>query len=71
MPLFQVESIDLLMESDDFGQVGQLEKVRDMYEEAINEVNTVKDFSLASDAKFEESLLNARMRSRSSEHRRE
>jgi pre-mRNA-splicing factor SYF1 len=45
-------------------RLGQFEKARDIYEESVNSVATVRDFSVVFDAyaKFEESLLNAKMK---------
>jgi len=50
--------------ADYYIRLGQFEKSRDIYEEAIHEVKTVRDFSIVFDAyaKFEESLLNARIK---------
>jgi pre-mRNA-splicing factor SYF1 len=50
--------------ADYYIRLGQFEKARDIYEESIHEVRTVRDFSLVFDAysKFEESLLNAKMK---------
>lgn len=44
--------------------LGQFDKARDIYEEAINSVSTVRDFTIIFDAyiKVEESLLTAKMR---------
>ncbi len=50
--------------ADYYIRLGQFEKARDIYEESIHTVHTVRDFSIAFDAyaKFEESLLNAKMK---------
>lgn len=50
--------------ADFYTRQGQFEKARDVYEEAINAVTTVKDFAIVFDAyaKVEESVLTARMR---------
>lgn len=44
-------------------RLGQLEKVRDVYEEAINSVSTVRDFTIIFDAylKVEESILSTKI----------
>merc|ERR1719498_2382161 len=48
---------------DHFIRLGQFEKARDVYEEAMASVSTVHDFSLIFDAysKFLESLITAHM----------
>lgn len=48
---------------DHFIRLGQFEKARDVYEEAMATVSTVHDFSLVFDAysKFTESLITAHM----------
>merc|ERR1719428_747941 len=48
---------------DHFIRLGQFEKARDVYEEAMSTVSTVHDFSLVFDAyaKFTESLITAHM----------
>jgi pre-mRNA-splicing factor SYF1 len=50
--------------ADYYIRLGQFEKARDIYEESIHSVHTVRDFSIVFDAyaKFEESLLNAKMK---------
>mmetsp|Transcript_24442 Transcript_24442/g.35917 ORF Transcript_24442/g.35917 Transcript_24442/m.35917 type:complete len:888 (+) Transcript_24442:79-2742(+) len=50
--------------ADFYIRLGQFEKARDVYEEAIHAVITVRDFTLVFDAyaKFEESVLMAKMR---------
>ena len=50
--------------ADYYTRQGQFEKARDIYEEAINSVATVKDFTIVFDAyvKVEESVLTAKMR---------
>lgn len=50
--------------------LGQFEKARDVYEEAIQAVVTVKDFTITFDcyAKFEESLLMAKMQNMNEEN---
>lgn len=49
--------------TDFYTRLGQFEKARDVYEEAIKTVITVRDFTIVFDAyaKFEESLLTAKM----------
>jgi pre-mRNA-splicing factor SYF1 len=49
--------------ADYYIRLGQFERARDVYEEAIESVVTVRDFSLAFDAyaQFEESMLTAKM----------
>lgn len=49
--------------ADFYTRQGQFEKARDIYEEAINSVATVKDFTIVFDAyvKVEESVLTAKM----------
>ena len=46
-----------------FIRLGQFEKARDVYDEAIQNVVTVRDFSIVFDAYvlFEESVLNAKI----------
>lgn len=53
--------------------MGQFEKARDIYEEAIHAVITVKDFSLIFDsyAKFEESVVMAKMQTKEEEEENE
>jgi len=50
--------------ADYFIRLGQFERARDVYEEAINSVTTVRDFSIVFDAyvKVEESILTAKIR---------
>lgn len=50
--------------ADYYIRLGQFEKVRDIYEEAIHDVKTVRDFTVVFDAyvKFEESVLMASMK---------
>lgn len=49
--------------ADYYTRLGQLERARDVYEEAVKAVVTVRDFTLIFDAyaKFEESILTAKM----------
>ena len=49
--------------ADYYIRLGQFEKARDVYEEAIHAVTTVRDFTVVFDAyaKFEESVLMAKM----------
>lgn len=49
--------------ADYYIRLGQFEKARDIYEEAIHAVTTVRDFTIIFDAyaKFEESVLMAKM----------
>ena len=56
--------------SDYFIRQGMFEKARDVYEEGLTTVITVRDFSLIFDAltTFETSLLEARMQVHSSSH---
>ena len=46
-----------------YTRLGQFERVRDVYEEAVSSVVTVHDFSTVFDAyaQFEESVLSAKM----------
>ncbi|CAN0161276.1 unnamed protein product, partial [Ectocarpus fasciculatus] len=50
--------------ADYYIRLGQFERARDVYEEAINSVVTVRDFTMVFDAytQFEESVLTAKMR---------
>ena len=50
--------------ADYYIRLGQFEKARDIYEESITSVQTVRDFSTVFDAyaKFEESVTNAKMK---------
>jgi pre-mRNA-splicing factor SYF1 len=50
--------------ADHYTRLGQFEKSRDVYEEAINSVTTVRDFTIVFDAyvKVEESVLTAKIR---------
>jgi pre-mRNA-splicing factor SYF1 len=50
--------------SDYYIRLGQFEKARDVYEEAINSVTTVRDFTIVFDAyvKVEESVLSTKIR---------
>jgi pre-mRNA-splicing factor SYF1 len=49
--------------ADYYVRLGQFEKARDIYEEALNSVTTVRDFSIIFDSyvKVEESVLTAKM----------
>jgi pre-mRNA-splicing factor SYF1 len=49
--------------ADFYVRMGQFEKARDVYEEALNSVTTVRDFSVVFDSyvKVEESILSAKM----------
>lgn len=49
--------------ADYYIRLGHFEKARDIYEEGVNSVNTVRDFTLIYDAysQFEESMLAAKM----------
>jgi len=49
--------------ADYYIRLGQLERARDIYEEGINSVTTVRDFTLIFDAysQYEESVLTAKM----------
>lgn len=49
--------------ADYYVRLGQFEKARDVYEEALNSVTTVRDFSIIFDSyvKVEESVLTAKM----------
>jgi pre-mRNA-splicing factor SYF1 len=50
--------------ADYFVRLGQFDKARDVYEEALNTVSTVRDFSVVFDSyvKVEESVVTAKMR---------
>ena len=50
--------------ADYYVRLGQFEKARDVYEEALNTVTTVRDFSIVFDSyvKVEESVVTAKMR---------
>lgn len=51
--------------SDYYIRLGHFEKARDVLEEGISTVNTIRDFSLIFDAyaRFEETMLKAKMES--------
>jgi pre-mRNA-splicing factor SYF1 len=55
--------------ADYFIRLGQFERARDIYEEAIDTVVTVRDFSMVFDAfsQFEESMLTAKMEAQEEE----
>lgn len=59
--------------ADYYIRLGQFERARDVYEEAIHAVTTVRDFTIVFDAyaKFEESVLMAKMQEAAEEEEEE
>ncbi len=55
--------------ADYYIRLGHFEKARDVYEEGLNSVQTVRDFGVIFDAymQFEESMLSAKMEKASGE----